>query len=62
MLQDLQRVAVRRRRNAQELVENALRNYLDTEHLERVWERSTLSEEEALELAYEELHAERSGR
>lgn len=37
----------------------ALRNYLGYEAVKRVWSRSDLSEEEALKLAYEELHEAR---
>jgi hypothetical protein len=40
-------------------LEEALRRYLGLEGVEAVWARSELNEEEALELAYQEVHAAR---
>lgn len=37
-------------------MEEALRSYLGLEVIENVWARSDLSEDEALDLAYTELH------
>jgi Arc/MetJ family transcription regulator len=42
-----------------QVVEEALRAYLGLELLERVGARSKLTEDEALELAYRELHQSR---
>ena len=44
-----------------EILEEALRSYLLTDVLERVWTRSDLDEEQALTLAYDELHEMRRG-
>jgi hypothetical protein len=45
-----------------EVVEDALRAYLGFEAVERVWARSTLSEDEAMRLAVAETHAARAER
>ncbi len=42
-----------------EVFEDALREHLGLGALERIWSRSTLTDKEALDLAYQELHAER---
>jgi len=42
-----------------QVVEEALRAYLGLELLERVGARSTLTEDEALQLSYRELHQSR---
>jgi hypothetical protein len=42
-----------------QVVEEALRAYLGFEFLERVGKRSKLTEDEALDLAYQELHRSR---
>lgn len=42
-----------------EVFEKALREYLGFEVVERTWARSELSEKEALDLAYDEIHAAR---
>jgi hypothetical protein len=52
-------MAARTGRRDSDIVEAALRTYLGLGVLEAVWDRSDLSEDEALELAYEELHASR---
>lgn len=49
--------AARQDRRDSEIVEEALRAYLGFEMLERVWGRSELSEDEAMELAVSEQHA-----
>jgi hypothetical protein len=51
--------AARTGKRDSQIVEEALREYVGLGVLERVWGRSTLSEEDALALAYEELHASR---
>ena len=51
--------AARSGKRDSQIVEEALRQYLGLGVLERVWSRSTLTEDEALALAYEELHASR---
>ena len=45
-----------------EVVEEALRKHLRIDDLERIWARSDLDEDEALELAYEALRETRSIR
>jgi hypothetical protein len=42
-----------------ELVERALRSYLGFDVVERVWARSELTEQKALDLAVSEAHARR---
>jgi hypothetical protein len=51
--------AARSDRRDSEIVEEALREYLGFDVVERVWERSDLGEEEALQLAISEIHAMR---
>ena len=51
--------AARTGRREYEVVEDALRRYLGLDAIVRVWATSDLSEEEALRLAYEELHEAR---
>jgi hypothetical protein len=45
-----------------QVVEEALRAYLGLELLERVGARSKLTEDEALDLAYQELHRSRRSK
>ncbi len=42
-----------------QILEDALRRYLGWEGIRNAWSRSDLSEDQALDLAYEELHAAR---
>lgn len=42
-----------------QIVEEALRSYLGLAAVEKAWSRTDLAEEEALALAYEELHRTR---
>lgn len=51
--------AARTGRKDYEVMEEALRGYLGLDVIENVWERSDLSEDEALKLAYGELHRAR---
>jgi hypothetical protein len=51
--------AARTGRREDEVFEDALRSYLGFEVVERAWARSDLSEEEALRLAYDEIHESR---
>jgi len=51
--------AARADRRDSEIVEAALRAYLGFEVVERVWARSDLDEDEAMELAVSEIHAMR---
>lgn len=51
--------AARTGRKDYEILEEALRSYLGLGTVESVWARSDLSEDEALSLAYKELHASR---
>lgn len=52
--------AARTGRKDYEIVEEALKGYLGLDVIESVWARSDIGEEEALALAYSELHASRS--
>ena len=54
--------AARAGKRDSEIVESALRAYLGFDAIESVWARSDLSEQEALTLANEEVHAARSSR
>jgi hypothetical protein len=54
--------AAREGRRDSDVVEEALREYLGLGLLERIWEKADLTEEEAMELAYDELHAMRAER
>lgn len=51
--------AARTDRRDSEIVEEALRAYLGFDVLERVWARSDLGDDEAMELAVSEIHAMR---
>jgi len=51
--------AARAGKRDSEIVESALRAYLGFDAIESVWARSDLSEEEALKLAYDEVHSSR---
>ncbi len=52
-------VAARSNLRDSEVLEAALRSYLGMEALEAGWGRSDLTEEQALKIAYRELHDER---
>ena len=52
-------VAARSGRRDYQVLEEALRRYLGLEAIESIWARSDLSEDEALALAYQEVHAAR---
>lgn len=52
--------AARTGQREHEIFERALREYLGFERVERSRAQSDLSEKEALELAYEEIHAARN--
>lgn len=51
--------AARTGRKDYEIMEEALRSYLGLGVIENVWAKSDLAEDEALELAYQEIHASR---
>ena len=51
--------AARTGRKDYEVMEEALRSYLGLDVIENVWAKSDLDEDEALELAYREIHASR---
>lgn len=55
-------LAARTDRKDYEVLEEALRAYLGVAVLERVWSRGDLSDEQALDVAYEELGAMREAR
>lgn len=52
-------VAARSGKKDYEVFEEALRSYLGMETLEKAWGRSDLTEDEALDLAYREVHVDR---
>jgi hypothetical protein len=54
--------AARTDKRDSEVVEDALRAYLGFDVVERVWARSDLSEDEAMQLAVAETHAVRTKR
>ena len=54
--------AARNDRRDSEIVEAALRAYLGLDVVEQVWARSDLNEDEAMQLAVQELHAMRDER
>jgi hypothetical protein len=54
--------AARTGRSVSEVVETALREYLGMSLIPRMREKANLGEEEAMKLAYEELHAVRRER
>lgn len=53
--------AVRRGKKEYEVFEEALREHLGIAAVENVWTRSDLEPEDALALAYDEVHASREG-
>jgi hypothetical protein len=55
-------MAARSGRREYQIVEEALRFYFGLESVKNVWARSDLSEDQALKLAYEEIHAARGQR
>jgi hypothetical protein len=59
LLRNARIVAARAGKRDSDILEDALRSYLGVDILERVWARSDLTEEQALQLAYDELHEER---
>jgi hypothetical protein len=52
-------LAARADKRDSEVIEDALRSYLGLDFLEQLWARSELSEDQALELAYEALRETR---
>lgn len=54
--------AARAGKRDSDVVEDALREYLGLALLQRIWEKADLTEDEALKLAYDELHAMRAER
>jgi hypothetical protein len=52
-------LAARTGKKEYEVFEDALRGYLGFGALKKIWDRSKLTEKEALDLAYRELHAAR---
>lgn len=55
-------MAARSGRREYQIVEEALRRYLGLEHIRAIGARSELDEDQALVLAYWEIHAERRQR
>jgi len=60
LLRDAKSEPARTGRRGSEVFEDPLRSYLGLRVAERGWARSDVSEEEALELAYQELHEART--
>jgi len=56
VLKTMRAAAARSGKRDYQVMEEALRAYLELELLEKVAARSSLSETEALDMAYEELH------
>jgi hypothetical protein len=54
--------AARTGRSVSDVVETALRDFLGMSLIQRVQEKADLGEEEAMKLAYQELHAMRRSR
>ena len=54
--------AARKGKRDSQVVEDALREYLGISVIDRIRSRSDLNEEEAMRIAYEELHAMRRER
>lgn len=61
LLRNARVAAARAGKRDSDILEDALRSYLGIEVLDRVWARSDLTEDQALRLAYDELHKERRG-
>jgi hypothetical protein len=61
VLRSVRVMAARTGKKDYEVFEEALRSYLGMEAVERAWSSADLSEEEALELAVDEVHRFRSG-
>ncbi|MDP9380173.1 MAG: ribbon-helix-helix protein, CopG family [Chloroflexota bacterium] len=59
LLEAVEELAAHKGKEVQEVLEELLNHYLLFEVLEQVWSRSNLGEEEALKLAYDELHRSR---
>jgi len=59
LLRAVEAEASRTGKRRSELVEEALRSYFGFAVIEGVWRRSKLSEKEALDLAYSEIHVSR---
>ena len=62
LLRSARVLAARTGRRDSDVLQDALRSYLGVDTLDRVWSRSDLGEDEALKLAYEELHRSRRRR
>jgi hypothetical protein len=60
VLRAMRVAAARAGKRDSDVVEEALRRYLGLSLLDQVWAKSDLDEEEALQLAYEELEAVRA--
>lgn len=59
VLDAIRLVAAQTGRSENVIVDEALRSYLGLDPVAAVWKRSSLAEEDAMTLAYEELHAMR---
>lgn len=61
VLQAARLLAAREGKEENEVFEEAIRKHLGLDVLDEIWARGDLSEDEALEVAYEELHRARQG-
>lgn len=61
LLRALKVQAARLDKRDSEVFEEALRAYLGFGLLDRIWEAANMPEDEALRIAYEELHSSRTG-
>ena len=59
LLQAIKAWASRTGRKDQEILEDALRSFLGLDVVQSVWARSDVAEEEAMKLAYDEVHSSR---
>jgi Arc/MetJ family transcription regulator len=59
VLQATRLLAAREGKEENEIFEEAIRRHLGLDVLDDIWARSDLTEDEALEVAYEELHRAR---
>jgi predicted transcriptional regulator len=62
VLQATRVLAERTGRPEQAIVDEALRSYLGLDAVAAVWNRSSLTDDDAMRLAYDELHAMRRER
>lgn len=55
-------MAARNGKHEYEVFEDALKKHMGLELLDRIWQQNDMDEDEAMKLAYDELHAMRAER